>query len=772
MKFKVALFLSFCGAGWAGPLLRDISPHGSQRGKTFKLVLKGSDLTLGARLETTLPASISRLVADGEAAPETTLPFLIELKKDAPVGVYPLRVVTADGLSNLMLFSVGDLPEAEEKEIEAPKPGNGNLATAEPVVAPMVINGTLPDADVDLFSFQARAGQKLVFETEANALASAIDPALEILDAAGKQIAKNDDAAGAGIDARLEVTFPRAGTYYVRIHDSKYSDQTQSFYRLKVGSYPFAEAMFPIGGRRGQSVTTELVGGNLSTPVTVKPDTSSDSQFALVSLPGSASLPQLFLLSDKPEMAEPADRKLQPGVVVNGRISAKGEVDRYTLSVKPGEQWLFELIASSTGASQLDALVTILDAAGKKLLTRDDLFGADPTLPFEVPRDVNEINVAVEDLLGRGGLAFGYRLEARREAADFTLQLGSPFVNVPAGGTAIVNVGISRRGYDGPMRITIPNLPAGYRQAGGTVAPAAASQRFDEPNPRFSRNVSTITITADSDAKPQRIDLVVKGVAELPDGGRIVRFAESPGLVVVPRGLKIQRAITAAWLGMPLAMASTRALPARVSTGAQNLRLSQGVEYPLNYKVEGQGAGRVQGRLRENIATQIGNLRILQGLPGKTPATGQTLISTNFATPATAWDLLLQVTLDLDGKQVDVYGPMITIDTVPGYQIWPAARQWTAVPGATLSVAGTVYREPTFEGGLVKIEFQDLPEGVICQTAEVAMESREFKMDCQVTASVARGSYEIRLVSSAPETGRKAKDTYKGPEVTGTIKVI
>jgi len=59
-----------------------------------------------------------------------------------------------------------------------------------------------------------------------------------------------------------------------------------------------------------------------------------------------------------------------------------------------------------------------------------------------------------------------------------------------------------------------------------------------------------------------------------------------------------------------------------------------------------------------------------------------------------------------------------------------------------------------------------------CKAIDVAADATEFKMDCQVAASAVKGSYEIRLVSSAPDTGRKAQDTYKGPEVTGTIKVL
>lgn len=772
MKTASALVLTAAALTAAPPVIRDLSVHGAQRGTTLKLVLKGSGLTSGSKLETTLPAAISRLTPEPGMKPGASLPFLVELRKDAPVGVYPLRIHSAaDGLSNVMLFSVGALADVAEKEVEDPEKPNGLVTTAETLsTLPVTVNGTLKGSDVDLYAFTAKPGQKLVFETEASVLGSAIDPALEVLDAAGKTIARNDDAPGAGIDARLEVTFPRAGAYYVRVHDSKYADQAQNFYRLKIGSYSFAEAIFPIGGRRGAPAKAELVGGNLASPVAVPVATEGSGRFALATLPNSPSLPQLFLLSDKPEALEsPANRALTPGVVVNGRIAAKGEKDSYTLAVKPGEQWLFEVVASSTGASQLDALVTVANAAdGKKLVSRDDLFGADPTIPLDVPEGVKELRVTIEDLLGRGGPAYGYRLEARRESADFTLQLATPYVNIPAGGTAIVNVNIGRRGYDGPMQILIPNLPKGYRQAGGTVAPAAASQRFDDPNPRFGRNSATITITAEPDAPPLRADLTIKGIAELPGGGRIVRFADGPGLVVTPRGLK-QKAVTASWLDLPLAAASAKALPARITTPVQHVRVAQGVEYPFNYKIEGAAAARTQGKLRQNIATQIGNLRILQGPPGKTPGTGSLLVNTNFATPATPWDFLPIVTVDVDGEPVDIYAPMVTFDTVPGYQLWPAARTWTAAPNFT--IAGHVHREPTFEGGLVKIEAQDLPDGITCPAIEVPADQRDFTLACQSTSAAPKGAHEIRLVSSAPDTGRKAKDTYKGPEVTGTLKV-
>src|SRR5207302_6788284 len=88
-----ALLLS--ASCFAAPLIRDISPHGAQRGKTFTLTLRGEELTPGAKIQTTLPASVSRLIPQDSMKPNSELPFLVELKADAPVGLYPIRVVTS-----------------------------------------------------------------------------------------------------------------------------------------------------------------------------------------------------------------------------------------------------------------------------------------------------------------------------------------------------------------------------------------------------------------------------------------------------------------------------------------------------------------------------------------------------------------------------------------------------------------------------------------------------------------------------------------------------
>jgi hypothetical protein len=779
---RSAWVLLIAAAAFAEPSIDRIEPRGGQRGRSVALVLRGSGLTEGARIETSIPGAISRLVPSKDAREGAELAFLVELRKDAPVGLYPVRTITEEGVSNVVLFAVGLLPETEEKETAAPKPANGDVKSAEKLESvPATVNGTLTAADVDVFGFTLKTPQKLVFEVEAAAAGSAIDPSIEILDANGRVIARNDDAEPSGVDSRLEHSFARPGTYHVRIHDSKYSAQKDNFYRLKIGAYPYHEAMFPLGGRRGQAANVELSGGNLAKPVQVALDTNSPRRWVAAPLEGSASLPALFELTDKVESieaeAETGVKAIAPGTVVNGRIGAKGEVDKYRLAVKAGEEWIVALTAASTGASFLDALVTLTGADGKKIESRDDLGGSDPAIPFKVPKGMNEVTISVEDLQARGGPGYAYRLEAWKETADFQVSLQTPYVNVPRGGTAIVQARIQRRGYDGPMRLWIEGLPSGFTQAGGTVAPAAASQRFDDPNPRFGANTSTLTITADANVEPQTAALRVLAIADLPGGGRMVREAVGPGLMTAVRGGR-GSSVSAQWLEMGLAMGVDKPLGARLTSPIPYIRLAQGAEYPITWKLTGGSAGRMS--LRQNVVTQVGNLRINQ-TPTKVaepdaeeankPNQGVLYVNTNFATPATSFDFLPQVTANVGGKSVEVYAPVVTFEVVPGYQVLPEAAEWKTAPGGTLEIAGAVHREPTFEGGLVKIEAQDLPDGVACNPVDVAADQQNFRMTCTVAAGAAKGIHEVRLISQAPDTGTKTKDTYKGPEVMGKLRI-
>ena len=66
---------------------------------------------------------------------------------------------------------------------------------------------------------------------------SGLDAALTLYDAAGQQLASNDDR-GDNLDPRLEVTLPRAGVYYLSLIDAHDTGGPAHVYRLVVRPLP------------------------------------------------------------------------------------------------------------------------------------------------------------------------------------------------------------------------------------------------------------------------------------------------------------------------------------------------------------------------------------------------------------------------------------------------------------------------------------------------------------------------------------------------------
>ena len=102
---------------------------------------------------------------------------LIEVTIDpsAKPGNRELRIATRTGLTNPMIFQVGNLPEVRELEPNNKqayqKPFNiAGLAKEKPLELPVVLNGQIMPGDIDRFRFTAKKRQKLVIETHARSL--------------------------------------------------------------------------------------------------------------------------------------------------------------------------------------------------------------------------------------------------------------------------------------------------------------------------------------------------------------------------------------------------------------------------------------------------------------------------------------------------------------------------------------------------------------------------------------------------------------------------
>ena len=672
---KLLLLLACQIALSAAPVLTELRPRGAQQGKTFTLTLVGKEIPADAKIVTTLPAVFTPLTPTGKGTP-----FLVEAQRDTPIGTYPIRVETSQGISNILLFTVGAFPEVDEEE------PNDSIAKAQALKStPITVNGTLTGADRDFYRVAGKAGEHRVFEVEARRCGSAIDPVLEIYDARGHLLARDEDAPGIGVDARLEYTFPREGDYYVEVHDARFSRQEQNFYRLKMGAYPYADSVFPLGGQRGHSLEVEFVSKSGPVKTTIK--LPSEGDFAAVAMPGSPALPFRLAVGDYPEVIAPVNGPLAVPSVVNGRIAKPAQVDRFPLHVTPGESFLFELQSRELETSRLDALITIYDSKGKKLVSAGDTPPAtdvfsvnavgrtsgDPYLNFKVPEDTHEITVAVEDIAQRGGPDFGYRLTVRKQAEDFRLSTTPPYLNVPRGGTAVIQVNADRRGYDGPIQATIHDLPKGWTVDGGYIA----AETVDPSNQRSVSRRAVLTLTVAPDAVMPKSDLVVVGEAKLADGSVLRRRASGLGAVIdIASGTGLpdasssdrQKPFTAAWLdrAMPAAMTKEPSATLEVrSTG--HTQMAEGDAYTFEWKVVSKDKALAMPARVTADAPGVRDIRVIDMKPAsKGAATGTFTVTTTRATTPATYDLVISAVLMLGEQRETINSRAIPFEVLKG----------------------------------------------------------------------------------------------------------
>ncbi len=659
----------------------------SQKGKAFTLTLAGRNLGEGAAIRSTMPASFTLLTPDQPAALQASsmqaegryATFLVEPSADLQVGVYPIRITTAEGISNVQLFTLGSFPEFTEDES---RPGalpnsNDTMETAQTLPpAPFTLNGTLKGPERDMFRLSAKAGERRVIEVEARRCGSAIDPSLDILDARGKVIAHSEDAPLLGLDSRVEVVFPRDGEYYIVVHDARFSTQTANFYRLKVGDYSYAKEVFPLGGRRGQVVETSL--GSQKIKVDLR-NAGPNVHQVFVNLPDSPTLPVPFAVGDDFELTSPPS--IDPiglPVTVNGRLGKASQVDRYAFAVPRSHSMTFRIQARELGTSKLMAVITVLDEKGNVLgragdgPLAEDLYNVnqsrtagDPMLRVQVPAEVPYVVVTVEDLALRGGASYGYRLNARSVPQDFQVFLNSPFVNVPAGGSVAVPVTVQRQGYEDEIQLRVTNPPQGLRVEGGFVVAGAPVK--ESPSNRNSRGA--LILTAEPGTSWESLDLTVEGVAKLPDGSVMVRKAEGPGMIVNVAGaseqgaVDRQRSITAPWLGLELVAAPTRPRAASLEvTMLERKRMEEGDQMKFRWKWTSREPGQAFPKTVNAEMVGSADVRLIDiQVDAKDPSSGTFVMTTTKLTRPSKYDLYISGRLNVGSETEDIVSRPITV---------------------------------------------------------------------------------------------------------------
>jgi len=687
---KLLALLAFASLVYAAPpTITELQPRGAQKGRPFKLTVVGTNLGQGASIVSSLAATFTPLGIEKTSLEKTSLEktdvenrtavFLVEPSGDWAVGVYPIRVKAANGISNILLFSIGAFPEITEEES---RPGslphqNDSIEKAQTIPSTaLTLNGTLKGPERDVFRLQGKAGERRVFEVEARRCGSSIDPVIRVLDGSGKVLARSEDDPVLSLDARLAVTFPKDGFYYVEVHDARFSTQMQDFYRLKTGAYEYASEIFPLGGRRGEQVDVFVSGTKVKADLT-----GVKAPQTFVNLPGSPALPLPFAVGEYPEVQEPLTGPLVLPVTINGRLSKPGEVDKYELPVNPGDEFIFSLEARELGTSQIMGLITVYDEQGKRMGSAGDGplpvdVGAvqvssrtqgDPHLEFKVPKDVHRLTVAVEDLAQRGGPHYAYRLSAHRAPFDLQATITTPYVNIPAGGSTLVAVNVERRGYMGPIRVEGVSLPKGVALAGGDI-PA----EIPDPNNRATSRRAILSLTAEPGTTLSAEEIGLRAVAVSNSGEKITRTASGVGYAIPVSGATAQgvvdrqRALTGSWLGEQLPAAITDATPATLA-----LTLEKSEKKEAGYEFRFRWTWNLKNSMQkvpDTVTAEVPNfidLRVIGMEVDKDDKnTGTFLVTSTKNTLPALYDIIITGRLMVDGYPTDVYSPISTF-TVP-----------------------------------------------------------------------------------------------------------
>lgn len=461
----------------------------------------------GAPIESADREKIVRYV-QAAARASAGLTARITVAPDATPGEREIRIVAANGTSTVFPFEI--TREVEGLDTEP----NNTVDKAQPVKLPVTINGQmLGNSDADSFAFEAKKGERLVFNCSAYRMNRASQafffPVLYLFDQNGKELARNTGYFS--LDPLIDWTAPEDGKYVVQVRDMLYRSSPSSVYRLSMGALPYNTHLYPAGGKRG-STTRVAVGGENMQPVAL------DVPIATGAGVGARHVPTRFgtfpfVAGDYDEFVETDDATAQAVTLpasINGRIMAESP-DRITFNVTQEMlgSYTFDLYAERID-SPLVANLTLRNAKGQSVATGRGSSGArDPRIDYTFSQP-GEYSLEVSDENGKASAAHIYRLSAGPSAPDFVVTASPDNPNLGPGTSVFVQVNVQRRvGITGDIEVTFPNLPPGV-----TASPVVI--------PR-GRNDAFVVLSASPDTKPGTFAVIEPVATAKVDGRTLTR---------------------------------------------------------------------------------------------------------------------------------------------------------------------------------------------------------------------------------------------------------
>lgn len=475
------------------PEVRTINLRGLQIGQATTLTIDGTDLLPAPKVWLN-DRALDPIVDEKQSNPNRVV-LSLTLPNETPSSFALLRLATVEGVSNGTVIAIDRLPQ---------------MPFAESISGlPACLHGTVGGSAISKTSFTGKAGDEVVVEVEAKRLGSKLRPVIHLYDAQRLQIADALPSRSLGGDCRLAVKLPRDGAYSLELHDLQYAAQSPAHFRMKVGQWQFADAAFPSVVTRGQETKLQIIGSKPDWVIPFKaPQLGELLPVPMSEVAALSGLPLTVALSSIPEWIEttsaPAAHQASSNgdvpittmpVSIHGKLDAPNQRDQYRLATTPGSKLVLEVFADRLG-SPIDAVLELRNKDNAVIAAADDQpTTIDPRLEFTVPAGTEFVTAVVRDSLDVGNAHSIYRLvvtSGDKQSPEVSVVAKSDVANVALGSTSVLEVNVTRKNYDGPLKLDLGTLPAGLTVS-GTEIPEQSSGTLLQIS---AQNTSTPVVTS------------------------------------------------------------------------------------------------------------------------------------------------------------------------------------------------------------------------------------------------------------------------------------
>jgi hypothetical protein len=699
-------------------------PMGVQRGTTLDLSLTGGNLANPTGFWAGFPAKVTIPTEDKNGSDNAKLKVRIAVPADAPLGLYACRLANKQGVSNLRLFCVDDLPTVVEVDT------NRSKTTPQAVPVPCVIAGKAEAESSDWYKIAVKAGQRLSFDVIGRRLGSPIDPQMSIYHGKTfRELAHDNDSPGCQSDARLSYVFKEAGDYLIEIKDVLNRGGPDYVYRLRIGDFPLAIATVPMAAKRGSKVKVQFAGPAVEGVAAVDVAAPADpAQTVLWVAPKGASglhgWPVPLIITDVDEIVEQepnqepakANRVAVPGGVT-GRFHVSDDTDLFVFAAKKGQKLTIEAQTLEWGSPTLVYLVL------KNAKTGADIAKSNPQAPPPADQKIDftaaddgDYLLEVQHLNFLGGPSEVYHISILPAHPDFEVALLTDRADLAPLSVAAFPLQVTRRGYAGPIEVVVAG-PAGVTgsttikagQAAGTLLVQAKGE------PPLGPQILSLQAKATIDGK----------AVTLPVSSRAAVSTALAGLPYPPLDLQAHVAI-----GVKEKAPFSLAVKMEHAEGAPGL--------PANVTIT---ATRGPG-FTEDIA-----LNAPFGLPPNVPAPKLGAIAkdktefkfpldVNGKAPLGDYVLLFSGKAKFQGKDVNGDNAPLMLTVTQPFDLKIEGGPISLLPGAKAKVKVTATRKAGYKGP-ISVELRNLPAKVTAAKGTIAQDQSGTELELSAAADAA-----------------------------------